>query len=212
MQSTRWGLGCLVALVIATGCGDDDDDKSGTRNNDDGGAGHGAQGGQGASGATGGGGSGATGGGGSGATGGGGAGGAPSGDVVLNEVAADGSPEDWVELKNVGTTDVDLESWTFTDDDPTHVYTFPAGTTIGAGEYLTVDRSGGGGGGPAPDEFDFGFSNDGDEAHLFDATGAEVDSTSWAVPVVDPATWARLPDGNGAFSLSAEGTKGAANE
>jgi hypothetical protein len=204
----KYGLMCLLVLPLLGACSDDEENNGTTTSGTSSQGGSGASGGQGGAGASGG---GASGGMGGAATG--GMGGAPIGPVVLNEVAADGNPEDWIELKNVSNSPVDISGWYFTDDDPTHIYVFPAGTEIAAGEYLTVDRAGeGGAGGAGPDEFDFGFSNDGDEAHLYDDGDVELDSTTWAVPIVDPATWARSPDGSGDFALSAQGTKGAANQ
>ncbi len=61
-----------------------------------------------------------------------------SSDVVVNEIfhtAFDTSPEQWVELKNRGAAAVNIGGWKLTD---AISYTFPVGTTIGAGQYLVV--------------------------------------------------------------------------
>src|SRR5690606_24621719 len=53
---------------------------------------------------------------------------AGEGDIVINEVNSQG--DDFVELLNVGASDVDVSGWVITDSDPTHVFTFPSGTVI----------------------------------------------------------------------------------
>ena len=61
-----------------------------------------------------------------------------SGDVVIHEIfhtAFDTSPEQWVELTNRGAAAVNIGGWKLTDGIS---YTFPPGTTIGAGQYLVV--------------------------------------------------------------------------
>ncbi len=65
-----------------------------------------------------------------------------SGDVVIHEIfhtAFDTSPEQWVELKNRGAASVNIGGWKLTDGIS---YTFPVGTTIGAGQYLVVAADG----------------------------------------------------------------------
>ncbi|MGI9241388.1 MAG: lamin tail domain-containing protein, partial [Verrucomicrobiales bacterium] len=50
------------------------------------------------------------------------------------------SDDQWIELLNRGATPVDLEGWEFTDGIS---FTFPAGTALGAGEFLVVARDAG---------------------------------------------------------------------
>ena len=140
------------------------------------------------------------------AQGGNGQGGAGTAQVVLNEVAADGNPEDWIEITNIGTADADLSGWTFTDEDPTHIFTFADGVTLAPGAYLAIVR------GTMEGQFDFGLGGAADSVLLYDETATLIDSTSWKLvkPMTDPETWSRNPDGTGPFGLS-EGTKGAAN-
>jgi hypothetical protein len=140
------------------------------------------------------------------AQGGNGQGGAGTAQVVLNEVAADGMPDDWIELTNIGTATADLSGWTFTDEDPTHIFTFADGVTLAAGAYLVIER------GTMEGQFDFGLGGAADSVQLYDETATLIDSTSWELvkPMADPETWSRNPDGTGPFGL-AKGTKGAAN-
>lgn len=70
--------------------------------------------------------------------------------VIINEFLAlnskniqdeDGDYSDWIELYNPGTTAVNLQGWTITDNaDKLEKWVFPA-VTIGAGEYLIVFAS-----------------------------------------------------------------------
>jgi hypothetical protein len=135
----------------------------------------------------------------------GGAGGAGAGAVVvINEVNADDPVANaWVEFYNAGNADAYIGYWYFTDGDSTHVYEFPMGTFLPAGEYLVVGAA----------TYGFGLSNwIGDGVHLFDAQGAAIDQTGWAANQIPaPNSWARLPNGTGAFQVDATPTKGAEN-
>jgi hypothetical protein len=129
---------------------------------------------------------------------------------VINEVVAapNANETDWVEFYNAGTADADISGWYFTDSDPTHVYTFAAGTTIPAGMYLVLSE----GAAMSPTTFTFGLSPNGDEVNLFDDQDAAIDSTVWGDNQIDnPNSWARLPNGTGNFQVDATPTKGAAN-
>ena len=119
--------------------------------------------------------------------------------VALNEVESNGGvPGDWVEIFNGGPIAVDVSGWSFKDNDNTHNYVLPAGSTIGAGSYLVLD------------ETSFGFGLGGaDSARLFDSTGTLVDGYSWTAHA--PSTYGRCPNGTGAFTATVS-TKGAAND
>lgn len=119
--------------------------------------------------------------------------------VKVNEVESNaGVPGDWVELYNAGSTAADLSSWVFKDNDDTHVYTIPSGTTLAPGAFLVIDES----------SLGFGLGG-GDSARVFDNTGTLVDSYTWTAHAA--ITYARCPDGFGAFASSAAATKGSAN-
>ena len=119
--------------------------------------------------------------------------------VRINEVESDGgSPGDWVELVNPTASVLDVSGIIVKDDDDTHSYAIPAGTTIGAGGYLVVEGA------------DLGFGlGGGDTVRLFD-DGLLVDSTTWGEGHA-ATTWGRCPDVTGAFAVTAESTRGAAN-
>lgn len=111
--------------------------------------------------------------------------------VVVNEVAPQGVPADWVELLNTGDGSVDLGGWTLADSDPLNTpFAFSAGATLAAGATLLVSRDDTGAAG-----FAFGLGPD-DALTLRDEAGAEVDHVSWsAAGKVDAL--GRLPDGTG---------------
>ncbi len=70
-----------------------------------------------------------------------------SGTVRINELVSsngngladeDGDRSDWIELHNTGPAAVDLTGWGLSDSAAPFKWTFPAGTTIGAGAHLIV--------------------------------------------------------------------------
>ena len=121
--------------------------------------------------------------------------------VVVNEVESSGGiPGDWAELYNPGPDAVDLSGWIFKDNDDTHGYAIPAGTSIAAGGYFVLE------------EADFGFGlGAADAARLYDATGTNlVDSYDWTSHAT--TTYGRCPNGVGPFATTATVTKGGAND
>jgi hypothetical protein len=118
--------------------------------------------------------------------------------VRINEVeSSGGSPGDWVELVNTGTTAADVSQWVVKDDDDSHAYTIAKNTSIAAGGYLALDV-----------ESSFGLGSS-DSARLFTSGGSLVDSYSWTGHA--STTYGRCPDGTGAFTTTTAPTKGAPN-
>lgn len=138
---------------------------------------------------------------------------APKTGVVINEVFPHGTNEltdpDWAELKNNGTTTVDLSGYRVRDDKA--AATLPTGTTLGAGQYLVLycdDAPDGGAAGLIHLPFKFGGT---DEFHLLLPTGTEVDSVTWtAAKAPTGKSYGRLPDGSGQFAAQTP-TRGTAN-
>lgn len=135
--------------------------------------------------------------------------------VVVNE-AFPGGPSaaepDWIELKNVTGAAIDLTGYQIRDNAIADLYTFPAGTTIDAGGYLLIycdDQADGGVAGGVHVPWKLSAGN-GDEVHLLDPNGVELDMTSFGVDVPADKSWGRLPDGTGSF-LRTTPTPGAAN-
>ena len=126
----------------------------------------------------------------------------PAARVVINEIDTnDLAVGDWVELYNAGEVGADMTGWSMTDNDPTHVYSFPA-FILAPGAYLVLDRN-------AVGSFTFGLGS-GDSLILYNASLSVVDAYTW---VEDPAeTYRRCPNGTGAFiNIALGGTKGSAN-
>jgi hypothetical protein len=63
-------------------------------------------------------------------------------DIVINELmynpASNLADDEYLELYNRGTTTVDLSNWRFSKG---ITFTFPVGTSLGAGQYLVVARN-----------------------------------------------------------------------
>ena len=127
-------------------------------------------------------------------------GGAPAPIVRINEIeSSQGTPGDWVELYNAGSSTVDLGGWGFKDNDDTHNYLIPAGTTLAPGAYYLLEEA----------AFGFGLGAM-ESARLYDAAGALVDQHDWTAHAA--TTYGRCPNGSGAFVNQATVSKGAAND
>ena len=145
-------------------------------------------------------------------------GGAPSGALVINEIDPSGDPVDWIEIKNQSDQPVDASGWVVAqkfeegtppaDDDKLVI---PAGKMLQPGERLVLHTRLSDGPGPG----DFGIGKDAAERiTLLDPNGNVVDDTttdgSPEQPFAKGTSWARLPDGTGAFARAAS-TKGTTN-
>jgi hypothetical protein len=120
--------------------------------------------------------------------------------VKLNEIeSSGGTPGDWIELKNTGTSAADVSGLVLRDNDDTHTFVIPAATTIAAGGYYVAD---------VDPSYGLGGA---DSARLFAADGVTlIDSYTWTAAAA--TTYARCPDGTGAFASSAASTRGAVND
>ncbi len=119
--------------------------------------------------------------------------------VRINEVESDGGePGDWVELVNPTSTVLDVSGIVVKDNDDTHAFEIPAGTTIPALGYLVIEG----------ETLGFGLGKD-DSVRLFEGDALR-DSTTWG-PDHAVTTWGRCPDTSGSFAVTAESTKGATN-
>lgn len=120
--------------------------------------------------------------------------------IRFNEVESNlGTPGDWVELINTGSTAVDLSGFVFRDNNDLAGYVLPTGSIVPANGYLVLEEA----------QFGFGLGA-GDAARLFAPGGAIlIDSYVWTAHA--QITYARCPNGTGDFTESAESTKGAAN-
>jgi hypothetical protein len=121
--------------------------------------------------------------------------------VHINEVESNGgSPGDWVELHNHGTSPVDLSGWRILDNDDTHTASvLPSGSVIAPNGYLIVEESALG--------FGLGAA---DSVRLFDPGATLIETFSWTAHAA--TTYGRCPNGTGAFATTTSVTKGAAND
>jgi hypothetical protein len=133
--------------------------------------------------------------------------------LVLNEIAPKGFPEDWIELYNNGSETIPLCA-VFIGQDYDGItppgagdrYTFGPGE-LAAGQYKVIH---------GVSDFSFGLSKDTPErVTLFAPDGVVLDDTAWTASVptqyTESDTWARIPNGTGAFKRVASPTQGAAN-
>ncbi|MFO0573371.1 MAG: lamin tail domain-containing protein [Polyangia bacterium] len=136
-----------------------------------------------------------------------------AGSVVLNEVSPHGTDAladpDWAEIKNTGSTPIDLSGYKLRDEKSTAI--LPPGTILGPGQYLIVycdDVPDGG----ATDRLHVPFKLGGqDELHLLRPDGTPVDAVLWdAVSAPAGKSYGRLPDGTGAF-IALNPTRGTRN-
>lgn len=119
--------------------------------------------------------------------------------IRINEVESNGgTPGDWVELYNPGTTPVDLSGWMFKDDDNGRTFRIATGSIIAAGGYFLVEEA----------QFGFGLGG-ADMARLYGPDGVTlVDSYSWTAHAT--STYGRCPNGAGDF-VQTPSSKGSAN-
>ncbi|WP_245958650.1 lamin tail domain-containing protein [Microbacterium bovistercoris] len=125
--------------------------------------------------------------------------------VVVNEIVYDDvvpGAVDAIELFNAGNGAVDVSGWGVFDDKRDESGTIPAGTTLGAGEFLVLEKGG------SPLGFPFGLGK-GDTVTLVNASGADVDSFAYTgdAPLGD---WSRCADG-GEWAPGTALTLGASN-
>ncbi|MBR6083302.1 MAG: CotH kinase family protein [Salinivirgaceae bacterium] len=146
---------------------------------------------------------------------------AANAQIVINEYCANstsfldeyGDSNDWIELLNTSSADVNLEGWHLSDKaDNLAKWTFPA-VTIKAGGYLKVFASSKDLKEVANGKFlhtNFNISSEGEAFYLSDASGKIVHQTDTLV-VPNDVSRGLSPDGNGKWVFFAEPTPGAAN-
>jgi hypothetical protein len=137
--------------------------------------------------------------------------------VVLNELmarnrvtVADGTGRwpDWLELLNRTDSTVDLEGWSLSDDpDEPDKHVLDA-HEIRGGRFLVLwadddPRLG-------PSHLKFNLASEGDVLGLYAPDGTTMDLLTFGPQAADVAL-ARLPDGDGAWELTAGATPGSAN-
>ncbi len=119
--------------------------------------------------------------------------------LVINEIMynSPGADEEWIELYNNTASSIDLENWKVLDDNASHsAIVIPAGYSIDAGGYFTIQISDNGNFPFTPD-YDgsghFSLGNGGDAVRLWNADGYLVDIVNYD----DNDPWPTEPDGDG---------------
>ena len=141
-------------------------------------------------------------------------------DVVINEVMAsngyyeNGHAWDWVELYNNGNSTENLSGWGFTDSKKDlYKFTFPQGTKLKAGDYLTIWCTGTENKTPGKDDTfyaDFKISSSGETLRLTDEDENEVQKLK--MPEQYGCVSYGLPSGGGEYGFFEKPTRGKKNE
>ena len=145
----------------------------------------------------------------------------PKHRLVINEINS--SPDDWVELMNLGTEEMDLSGYEIRDNSDDHRWKFAEGTTLQAGELFVVEAKTLGlryddqTKAYVSDTFEAAIGiGSGDSIRLYDKEGNLLDEYSWTEHAsyegdAALASFGRYPDGTGSFGLMKE-TKGLKND
>ena len=146
--------------------------------------------------------------------------GAAHADVIINEVMASngfyesGHAWDWVELYNDGKETVDLSGWGFTDSKKDlYKFTFPDGTKLKGGEYLTIWCTGKENKTPGKGkEFyaDFKISASGEKLRLTNPDEEEIQKLE--LPEQYGCVSYGLPSGGGEYGFFENPTRGKKND
>lgn len=134
-------------------------------------------------------------------------------EVMASNKAACADPfgefDDWAELYNSGSTDLDLTGYSVTDDltMPTK-FVFNTGVTVPAHGYKLIwcdDQVQG------PDHATFKLSADGEAFAIFAPDGTLLDKIEFGMATTD-VSFARVPDGTGDFVSCTTSSCGATNK
>ena len=128
-----------------------------------------------------------------------------SDDIKINEFLPNPEGSDteneWIELYNNGSSEVDLSGWIIDDEEGGSTpHTFSQGTKITAQGYLVIYRS----------ESNIALNNNGDEVRLLHPDGNLVDQVSFSESVKEDFSYNRTP--TDAWAWSEELTPGEKNE
>ncbi len=146
--------------------------------------------------------------------------GAAGAEVIINEVMASngyyekGHAYDWVELYNNGGETVDLSGWGFTDSKKDlYKFTFPEGTKLKSGAYLTIWCTGEENKTPGKNGVyyaDFKISSSGEKLRLTDDDENEIQKLE--LPEQYGCVSYGLPSGGGEYGFFENPTRGKKND
>ncbi|NLO18794.1 MAG: hypothetical protein GX121_02775, partial [Ignavibacteria bacterium] len=125
--------------------------------------------------------------------------------IIFNEIMYKSSKDlkcdDWVELYNTAEETIDISNWIFKDDDDSHIFLIPEGTSVKPKEYLVLCENEESFSNSYPNvknyigSFSFGLGRP-DIVRLFDASNNLIDSVAYS----HLSPWDENADGTG-FSL-----------
>lgn len=127
----------------------------------------------------------------------------PLREVMINELLAHTvEPEpDYIELYNHSNQPADLSGYHLTDDPAINKFTFPAGVSIGARGFLSLDQS----------KLGFAFNSGGETVYLINRDGTRVlDALRFGAQARGVA-YGRTPDGSATWSELSSATPGQPN-
>jgi hypothetical protein len=133
----------------------------------------------------------------------------PGGDdmpttVAFNEIHSTGAP-DWIELYNYGQQEVDIEGLVVFDKEES-TYALPAGHIVAPGDFLILNCDDQGVGLNLP----FKLTSQGEVVTLQSPGGTVLDRVVFP-PLENGQTYARFPDGDGAWEVTGFATQNASN-
>src|SRR4051812_20320228 len=100
---------------------------------------------------------------------------------VINEIISDSLDGDAVEFYNPTFGTADMTGWSFTDSDPTHRFTFPAGSKISGRSYFSATN------------LPFGLGSS-DAVVLYTPDPIAADSFSWSQHPLANGSYSCCPD------------------
>jgi hypothetical protein len=124
--------------------------------------------------------------------------------VAFNEINATGNP-DWIELYNYGNEDVDLQGFVVYDREEAK-YTLPSGYIMEPGDFLILNCDDQGVGLNMP----FKLTSLGETITILSPGGQVLDRVTFP-PLENGQTYARFPDGSGAWAVTGFETKNKTN-
>ncbi|HBW51624.1 MAG TPA: hypothetical protein DEF47_17160 [Herpetosiphon sp.] len=117
--------------------------------------------------------------------------------IRINELmAAPSSGKEWVELYNAGDQAIDLHGWQL-DDAAAGANPILLEAIIQPASWLVISMTN-------------VYNNSADEVRLFDPTGQLIDAFSYSTTISN-RTWARIPDGTGAWAANRASSLGQSN-
>ena len=123
--------------------------------------------------------------------------------IIINEINYNSAnffdPDDWVELKNPSSSQVNISGWILKDENDEHIFGIPGNIILEPGSYIVLCKD--------TTQFKtlfpevnnflgnlgFGFSGSGEVIRLYNYYNELVDSVHY----YDSGPWTNLPDGNG---------------